>query len=147
MTTIKKWTAVTNGGRDHDLRKMLETRRRKLGSDVQSKIRDGRDHTNEREVLDEGESSEVDVQDEIGFALIQMEAETLKKVDASLRRLREGTYGVCCECGGEIPEARLRALPFAVRCKECEEAREVVDLRERAAQRRFSTMPYGDPAN
>ena len=135
MTTIKKWTAMTNGGRDHDLRKLLETRRRKLGSDVQSKIRNGRDHTNEREVLDEGESSEVDVQDEIGFALVQMKAETLKKVDASLRRLREGTYGACCECGGEIPEARLRALPFAVRCKECEEAREHAEQRERVVSK------------
>jgi len=61
MTTITKCTAVTNGRRDHELRKMLENRRRKLGSDVQGKIRDGRDHTNEREVLDEGESAEVDV--------------------------------------------------------------------------------------
>ena len=72
-------------------------------------------------MLDEGESSEIDIQDDIGFALIQMKAETLNKIDTALRRLREGTYGDCFECGGQIAEARLRALPFAVRCKDCEE--------------------------
>ena len=60
-------------------------------------------------MLDEGEASEVDIQEDIGFALIQMKAETLNKIDAALRRLGEGTYGECCECGDEIPEARLRA--------------------------------------
>ena len=35
--------------------------------------------------------------------------------------LDEGRYGHCYECGDEIAEARLRALPFAVRCKDCEE--------------------------
>ena len=115
---------------------MLENRRRELVYEVQGKIRDGRhDHSKEREVLDEGESSDVDIGKEIGFALIQMKAETLNKIDAALRRLGEGTYGECVECGGEIPEARLRALPFAVRCKDCEEAREAVELRERIIQR------------
>ena len=39
-------------------------------------------------------------------------------------------------------EARLRALPFAVRCKDCEEARETAELRERMAQRRGSSSAY-----
>ena len=53
-------------------------------------------------------------------------------------RLEEGNYGYCFECGDEIAEQRLRALPFAVRCKDCEEAREVAEQRERsvAAPRR-----------
>jgi len=54
-----------------------------------------------------------------------------------LRRLEEGTYGRCFECGEEIAEKRLRALSFAVRCKDCEEIRELAKQRERsAAQRR-----------
>ena len=93
----------------------------------------------------EGESSEVDIQDDIGFALIQMKAETLNKIDAALRRLGEGTYGDCFECGEEIAEARLRALPFAVRCKDCEEAHESVEQRERiVAQRRGSSAVFFD---
>ena len=149
MATTTKTMAATNGRRDHELTKMLEDRRRQLVYEVQGKIRDGRrDCTTDGEVLDEGESSEVDIQEEIGFALIQMKAETLNKIDAALRRLGEGTYGECFECGGEIAEARLRALPFAVRCKDCEEAHETAGLRERImTQRRGSLALFVDMVN
>ena len=127
---------------------MLEDRRRQLVYEVQGKIRDGRrDSTKEHEVLDEGESSEVDVQEEIEFALIQMKTETLRKIDAALRRIGEGHFGECFECGEKIPEARLLALPFAVRCKDCEEARETAELRERMTQRRGSSTPFADMLN
>jgi DnaK suppressor protein len=96
----------------------------------------------ERDVLDQGESSEVDIQEDIELALIQMKSETLNKIHAALRRLDEGSYGDCFECGDEISEARLRALPFAVRCKECEEARETAELRERMAQRKGGSSAF-----
>jgi DnaK suppressor protein len=148
MAMTTKTMVATNGSRDHALRKMLEDHRRELVNRVQGKIRDGRrDYTKEREVLDEGESSEVDVQEEIEFALIQMKAETLNKIDAALRRLGEGAYGECFECGAEIAEARLRALPFAVRCKDCEETREAAEFRERMTQRRGSSMLFVDMVN
>jgi DnaK suppressor protein len=89
-------------------------------------------------VLDAAESSELDIQDEIEFALIQMKAETLNRIDEALRRLEEGTYGYCFECGEEINEKRLRALPFAVRCKDCEEAREIAEQRARQQSQRRS---------
>ena len=96
-------------------------------------------------MLDQGESCEVDIQEEIGFALIEMKAETLNKIDAALRRLAEGTYGACFECGDEIAKARLGALPFAVRCKDCEEARETAEQRERSmAQGRGASVPFYD---
>ena len=46
-----------------------------------------------------------------------MKAETLKQIRKALARLDEGRCGYCDECGEEIVEPRLRALPFAVRCK------------------------------
>ena len=119
---------------------MLEDRRRELMKDVQGKIRDVRSSEGkDREVLDQGESSEVDIQEDIEFALIQMKSETLNKIDAALRRLEEDTYGNCFECGDEISEARLRALPFAVRCKDCEQARETAEQRERMMARKSSS--------
>jgi len=145
MATTKKVAAKT---RYNELRKMLEARRRELLNEVQGRIRDVRsDGNKDRDVLDQGESSEVDIQEDIEFALIQMKSETLTKVDAALRRLEEGTYGDCFECGDEITEARLRALPFAVRCKDCEEARETAEQRERAAQRRGSSTLFFDMSN
>jgi len=130
--------ARTNESRKHQLARMLEDRRRVLAMAVQGRIRDTRADTRRgRGVLDSGESSEVDIQDDIEFALLQMKTETLNQIDAALRRLEKDTYGDCDQCGREIAEARLLALPFAVRCKDCEEAREAIDQRERSlAQRR-----------
>jgi len=90
-------------------------------------------------VLDAAESSEADIQDDIEFALIQMKSETLHRIEEALTRLDEGTFGNCFECGDEISERRLRALPFAVRCKDCEEARELAERRERAMSQRRSS--------
>ena len=145
-TTTKTKGAAKN--RYNELKKMLEDRRRELSNDVQGRMRDVRDTDKDRDVLDQGESSEVDIQEDIEFALIQMKSETLNKIDAALRRLDEGTYGGCFECGEEISEARLRALPFAVRCKDCEEARETAEQRERALQqKRGSSALFFDMSN
>lgn len=129
--------AAGKSSRYSELRKMLEERRRELMTEVQGRMRDVRSaEGKDREVLDQGESSEVDIQDDIEFALMQMKSETLNKVDAGIRRLEENTYGNCFECGDEISHARLRALPFAVRCKDCEEARETAEQRERMMARK-----------
>jgi len=148
MATTKS-TKAGKTSRYTELKKMLEERRRELLSAVQGKIRDVRAEGNrERDVLDQGESSEVDIQEDIEFALIQMKSETLNKINEALRRLDEGTYGNCFECGDEIAEPRLRALPFAVRCKDCEETRENAELRERALARKSgSSALFFDMSN
>ena len=135
---MAKAATTAKRSRSDELRKMLEDRLYELRRDVHGRIREARvDSSNERQAIDQGETSELDTQDELEFALIQMKAETLNRIDAALRRLEEGTYGRCFECGNEIAATRLRALPFAVRCKDCEEIRELAEQRERsAAQRR-----------
>jgi DnaK suppressor protein len=135
---MAKSATTAKRSRADELRKMLEDRLHELTLDVHGRIRDARGGSiNERQAIDEGETSELDTQDELEFALIQMKAETLNRIDAALRRLEDGTYGRCFECGDEIAATRLRALPFAVRCKDCEEVRELAEQRERtAAQRR-----------
>ena len=122
-----------------ELKRILEDRRREILSEVQEKMRDVRavDGTGEG-VLDAAETSEADIQDEIELALIQMKSETLQKIEEALTRLDERTYGYCFECGDEISERRLRALPFAVRCKDCEEAREIAEQRARQQSQRRS---------
>jgi DnaK suppressor protein len=137
-----------DASRYDELKGILEERRREIMSEVQGRMRDVRAEgagSAVQGVLDAAESSELDIQDEIEFALIQMKAETLNKIDEALRRLEEGTYGYCFECGEEISEKRLRALPFAVRCKDCEEAREVKLQRDRLmAQRRGAASLFID---
>ncbi len=128
-------------GRYAELKQILEDRRREILSEVQEKMRDVRAEGASGEgqgVLDAAETSEADIQDDIEFALIQMKSETLHKIEEALARLEEGTYGNCFECGDEISERRLRALPFAVRCKDCEEAREIAEQRQRTLSQRRS---------
>lgn len=152
MAKTKRTTSTTTlarpeGTRYDELKQMLEDRQRELIAEVQGKIRGVRADGAEKphEVMDQGETSEVDIQEDIELALIQMKAETLNKINEALMRLEEGRYGMCFECGEEIAEARLRALPFAVRCKDCEEAREVAAQRERTlSQRRGSSSLFYD---
>jgi DnaK suppressor protein len=132
-----------------ELKKMLENRRRELQAEVQGKMRGVREEGTWggklNEVLDAVESAEADIQEDIEFALVQMKSETLNKVNDALARLERGDYGFCYECGEEIAEKRLRALPFAVRCKDCEEARETAEQRERQlSQRRGASSLFLD---
>jgi DnaK suppressor protein len=125
-----------------ELKTILEERRREILNEVQEKMRDVRAVGASGEgqgVLDAAETSEADIQDDIELALIQMKTETLHKIEEALARLDEQTYGYCFECGDEISERRLRALPFAVRCKDCEEAREIAQQRERQLTQRRSS--------
>ena len=150
----KTKAAVANGAsknatdsrsqRYEELRTILEDRRREIQSEVQSRMKDVRADTGQAGVVDDVETSEADIQDEIEFALIQMKAETLHKIEEALRRLDEGTFGYCFECAEEISERRLRALPFALRCKDCEEARELAQQRERLQARRGTSALFLD---
>jgi len=118
--------------RRQDLKTVLANRRRDLMTDVRTKIRDARiEGANECVVRDDVETSDASIQEEIGFALIGMKSETLRLIDIAIRRMDDGSYGRCLECGANISERRLRALPFAARCRDCEDIREKDDRRQR----------------
>jgi DnaK suppressor protein len=118
-----------------ELKQMLSERRREIQAEVQGKMRGVREEGawggKLNEVLDAVESAEADIQEDLEFALVQMKSETLTKINDALVRLEQGDYGNCYDCGSEIAEKRLRALPFAVRCKDCEEARENAEQKQR----------------
>jgi DnaK suppressor protein len=141
--TKKVATAETPKTRYSDLKQMLDERRREIQAEVQGKMRGVREEGTWggklNEVLDAVESAEADIQEDLEFALVQMKSETLNKINDALVRLEQGTYGNCFDCGEEIAEKRLRALPFAVRCKDCEEARENAEQRERQLHARRGT--------
>jgi DnaK suppressor protein len=141
----KTTTGDARTRRFDDLRALLESRRAELSQEVHGRIRDARhEGIGDREVVDAAESSELEIQEDIGFALIQMKAEMLQKIETALRRLENGDYGECFECGADIAEARLRALPFAVRCRDCEAIREATDARARAVASGALSALFGD---
>ncbi len=147
MKAHKADAANSARSRYQELKAMLEDRRREIQAEVQGKMRHVRAEGSSgkmSEVFDAVESSEADIQEDLEFALIQMKAETLNKINDAMGRLEEGDYGNCFDCGEEIAEKRLRALPFAVRCRECEEAKENAEQRARQAQRRSSSSLFLD---
>ena len=107
------------------LRGMLEDRRR----EIQDKLRSLREALPEEAAIvrDAEEQSVNDFVRDVDFALMQMKSQTLLKIDEALHRLEQGSYGRCAECEDEIPEARLKALPFATRCRQCQEQYEAAE--------------------
>ena len=121
-------TAATTMRNAH-LRDILFERRRELQEDVQRRISDRR--TDRPSVRDALERTDADLSDDVEFVLIQMKAETMSRIGTAISQLEAGDYGRCFECDVEIAETRLRALPFAVRCKPCEEQLEQGEARTR----------------
>jgi DnaK suppressor protein len=114
-----------------EIRRILTARRRDLLNEIQNGLRDARaDASGQRQYrVESGETTEVHPEDDLAFALIQIKAQVLDRLNEALKRLNEGTYGYCDECADSIAASRLRALPFAVRCKDCEEMRELSEQR------------------
>ncbi|HPO82379.1 MAG TPA: TraR/DksA C4-type zinc finger protein [bacterium] len=48
----------------------------------------------------------------------------LKQIDAALKRIEDGTYGICEVCKKPIGEKRLKAIPYATMCVHCKSLKE-----------------------
>ena len=57
----------------------------------------------------------------IQLKLKQTDAKILQAIEGALRRIEDGTYGVCRDCGEPIAEARLKAIPWTRACISCKE--------------------------
>lgn len=82
------------------------------------------------------------------FALQENARLQLRAVADALRKLDEGTYGRCDECGAEIDPARLEALPTATRCRACKERGETADRqtkRDRPIEEKALPQPFASP--
>jgi DnaK suppressor protein len=118
----RKQTSAADRKRYEMLNQMLRDRQ----SEIHNKLRSLRQvlPAEVAEVKDTEEQSMEDFVRGMDFALMEMESETLRKIDDALLRLQAGTYGVCGDCDATIAEPRLRALPFASRCRDCQEQEE-----------------------
>ena len=66
------------------------------------------------------EEQAVDLEDlETLEALESSEVHEIRQIRGALKRIAEGTYGVCAKCGEDIDPKRLEALPTAIRCISC----------------------------
>ena len=120
--------------RQQKLQKMLQERKKKILAELRDQVYEklGKEYRSEFERgMDSGDVSFVDLLQSVGIKLVDIRQEKLIKMDAAERKLRDGTYGICEECGNEISKERLAAIPYAVRCLEDEERYEQTKIQGR----------------
>jgi DnaK suppressor protein len=75
-------------------------------------------------VSDDGDIADVACRDSMQAAKFGRHLSQLRAIEEALLRIDEGTFGICEDCGEKISPGRLNAMPFALRCVECQERHE-----------------------
>jgi len=91
-------------------------------------------------VSDDGDLADISFRDLMQAAELTRHKAKLVAVEEALARIEDGNYGICEDCGEEIPIGRLNALPFALRCVDCQERHETIGLTESSGG---SAEPWG----
>ena len=105
------------------LRGKLLERRQQLLSMMEQKV------IQQRERRPIGPGDEYDMfnetnETEMGFMVASIESASVAEIENALERIEEGSYGQCASCGEKIPQARMKAMPFATLCVKCKEHEE-----------------------
>ena len=106
--------ALTSSQLEH-YRRILSARRVELANGTVRAESAVNDQT-ELGHLDYGDRATGDVAKDDLLREAGRDSELLAQIETALRRMRGDTYGICSECGGEIPVARLDAVPWATLC-------------------------------
>src|SRR3954454_1200791 len=101
----------------HAFRAILESRIAELQCGIQQL-----DHIAVAQSPDQVDESQSSSDRELAISNIDRNSKELRNVRAALRRIREGTFGVCEECEEDIHPKRLAAIPWAPLCIVCQEA-------------------------
>jgi DnaK suppressor protein len=133
-----KRTPMERGPRYESLHRMLMAKRHETMSEIEGVL--GRSLTEDQQrrleaAMDVGDQALMDLDRELGISLMEMRNKKRQSIDDALRKLDEGTYGICEECGIEISERRLAAVPFAKLCVECQSKQELLEKIVRGEER------------
>ncbi len=74
--------------------------------------------------IDEADWAAVEISEDLNLKRLSAQRQLLNDVEECLRKVNEGTYGICEDCGEEISEKRLHVIPTASLCIDCKEQRE-----------------------
>lgn len=77
-----------------------------------------------RDPADAGDASVADLLASLNLSAIDRHIGALRDIDTARARIKDGSYGLCAECGGEIGFERLLAYPTAKRCLRCQQLHE-----------------------
>ncbi len=112
----KSYRAMTAKQREKYRLQLLEIRERVSGQ-VASLKNDSLTRADEVNIEEDGTDA---FDRQFALNLASTENEVLIAIDAALKRIGEGTFGKCHECGGGIESARLKAIPFVENCISCQ---------------------------
>jgi DnaK suppressor protein len=124
--------------RQEVLYKMLLVKRQEIMREIEESLGQSLTEDQQRRLesaRDVGDQALMDLERELGISLMEMRNRRRQSIDEALTRLHEGTYGICAECGIEISEKRLQAVPFAKLCVECQSRAELLEKIEREEDR------------
>jgi DnaK suppressor protein len=108
--------------REKALRERLLSKRRSLARDLRRELEQRWSRPPQRDVgIDLAEEVGISLEEEIGLSAASQRTEVIRQIDRVLERLDEGRAGLCEDCGRPIGTARLRVMPFATRCTDCQE--------------------------
>lgn len=110
-----------------ELANAIEERRAALASEIRREVARARGESFAEvagSVHDTGDEALADLVADVDNAEVTRDLAELRELDAARARIAAGTYGVCADCGADIPVARLRAQPGALRCVVCQERHE-----------------------
>jgi DnaK suppressor protein len=116
--------------RTEALRKMLLERRQEVMKQINGLIGHRMSDEIQRRVdsaPDVGDQALLDTERVRDISIMELRNKMRQQIDEALAKLEEGTYGRCADCGAEISEKRLRAVPFARRCVTCQEKQEMLE--------------------
>jgi RNA polymerase-binding transcription factor DksA len=105
------------------LARAIEERREALFSEIRSEVASTRDEPFAAlagATPDSGDEALADLLADVGEAEVTRDLAELKSLEAARKRIEDGTYGTCTDCGADIPFERLRAEPGALRCVDCQ---------------------------
>jgi len=107
-----------------ELARAIEGRRSTLIAELQrgtERVREDDHDTVAGTVPDPGDESVATLIKDLDHADVSRDVAELRSLEAARGRMQEGSYGVCIDCGIDIPFARLQATPSAERCIACQE--------------------------
>ncbi|MBI5814003.1 MAG: TraR/DksA family transcriptional regulator [Nitrospinae bacterium] len=70
---------------------------------------------------DDADLAESSYEQEMSFTLKTRGQDELRQIDEAIARIDNGEYGICAECGGDIPKKRLEVLPYSLYCVDCQD--------------------------
>jgi DnaK suppressor protein len=110
-----------------ELGAMIEARYRALREELVREVARARDEQYADlagATHDSGEESLAHLVVDLDQAEISRDVSELRELEAARRRIADGNYGLCVDCGADIPLERLRAQPGAARCIACQDRHE-----------------------